>query len=356
MAIQLPCYATREEVKRALDVQETARSNAQIDRAIEAARDDIEGLCHRRFYNVDATEYWDWPNFQRAYPWRIWFDGRELADTTSNIPVVTSNGTAIPSSAIFWGPWNYSPPFTFMELDRSKSYVFGGGSTPQREVSIAGTFGYWARTAAAGTLAAAMSDTTSTAATVSNGAAVGVGDVLIAGTERMLVQEKVMADTSQTQQGSGVSTASAADNLLAVTDGTKYSLYEELQLGSEQMLVTSITGNSLTVKRAWNGTVLATHSGASVYAARLLTVTRGDLGTTAATHSNAAALTISVVPALVKELAVAEAINHVLQETAGYARTGGTPGAAAPIPGGGLPDLRDRCQAQYGRKARQRVV
>lgn len=353
MAVQLPTYSTREEVKRALDINQTARSDAQVDRAIEAARGDVEGLCHRRFYNVIATQYFDWPNFQRAYPWRIWFDERELADTTVNVPVVTSGGNVITAGNILWGPWNYSPPFTFLELDRSKSGSFGQGSTPQKNVAVTGTFGYWDKQQAAGTLAVAMSDTTSTTATVSNSATIGVGDVLIVGSERMLVQDRAMADTSQAQQ-SGLTTAQASDVLLGVTTGSAYHIGENLQLDAEQVLVTSITGNSLTVKRAFNGTLLATHASAEIYAPRALTVTRGDLGSTAATHLQNATVNIQVIPSLVKELSLAEAINHVLQETTGYARS--LPQGAGVVPGTGLPDLRDRCYTAFGRKNRKRVI
>lgn len=353
MAVQLPCYSTREEVKRALDIKQTASNDAQVDRAIEAARDDVNGLCKRRFYNVTGTQSWDWPNFQRAYPWRIWFDERELADTTVNVPVVTSGGNVIPAANILWGPWNYSPPFTFLELDRSKGGSFGQGSTPQKDVAILGLFGYWDKRAAAGTLASAVTDTTSTTVTVSDSTACGVGDVLICGSERMLVQDRAMADTGQAQQ-SGLSANQASDVLLGVTTGSAYRAGEVLQLDAEQVLVTSVTGNSLTVKRAFNGTVLAAHTGAEIYAPRLLTVTRGDLGSTAATHAQSSALAIQVIPSLVKELSAAEAINHVLQETAGYARS--LPQGAGIVPGTGLPDLRDRCREQYGRKARQRVI
>lgn len=50
MAILTPVYCTRQDVKRALDVHETARSNGQVDRAVEAASRTIEGVLHRRFY------------------------------------------------------------------------------------------------------------------------------------------------------------------------------------------------------------------------------------------------------------------------------------------------------------------
>ncbi len=361
MAITLPAPATREEVKRALDVNYTARSDAQVDRAIEAARDSVEGLLHRRFYVADETNKWDWPNFQRAYPWRIWFDEKELADVTVNVPVVTSGGNLIPASAILWGPWNYAPPFRWLELDRSQSFSFGQGSTPQQDVHIAGTYGYWIKTAPAGLLAASISSTSATAIQVSNSAALGTGDELVVDSERMLITDRAMITTSQTQQGSGVSTASMADQALAVTTGSAYNVSEVLLLDSERMLITDIAGNSLTVKRAYDGTTLATHSGATIYAPRQLTVTRGDFGTTAATHSSSAPLAIYVVPALVKELGVAESLVYLGQEIKGYAGASAAMSAPTgqqkePVPGPGLPDLRDRCYARHGRQMRQRVV
>ena len=126
------------------------------------------------------------------------------------------------------------------------------------------------------------------------------------------------------------------------------------------MLVLDVTGNIATVKRAWDGTVLAAHTvGAHIYAFRTLTVLRGQLGTTAATHSNAAAASIHRVPALIKDLAVAEATNRVLQEVSGYARTmpsssGNSKTIAAST--SALDDLRDCAYTAHGRKARTRTV
>lgn len=355
MAITRPTYATREEVKQALDIKLTTRSDLQVDMAIEAASDSVDGFLHRVFYPTIATKYFDWPNFQYAYPWRLWLDDKELADVTANVPVVTTGGTVIPAVQAFWEPINYGPPFTYLELDRSTTAAFGGGPTPQRDVAIAGTFGYWTKTATAGALAVAMSDTTSTTATVTNGAAAGVGDNVLIGTERMLVVDKAMVATGQTQQ-SGLTTANSADVTLGVTDGTKFSMYETLLLDSERLFVVDIAGNNLTVKRQWDGTVLATHTSATIYALRQWTVTRGDLGTPAATHLLAAAVNRAVVPGLVRQLTLAEAEVAVVMGQAAYAATqGDTPGAQSKI-GTGVPDVRDRCYAQFGRKARIRAI
>lgn len=358
MAITRPTYATREEVKQALDVKSTARSDFLVDMAIEAASDSVDGFLHRVFYPTVATKSFDWPSFQGTYPWKIYLDAAELADVTVTVPVVTTGGNSpvtIPPANLKFGPWNYAPPYTRLEIDRSTSSAFGLGSTPQQDVRITGVFGYWIKTAPAGTLASAMTDTTGTTATVTNGAAAGVGDNVLIDSERMLVTDKSMVTTGQTQQ-SGLTTALSNDVALGVTDGTKYSVGETLLLDSERILVVDKAGNVLTVKRAWDGTVLATHSGATIYGLRSWTVTRGDLGTTAAMHSLAAVVNRAVVPGLVQQLTLAEALVAVTLGPAAYATTqGSTPGAQSSI-GSGVPDVRDRCRAQFGRKARSRTI
>lgn len=356
MAVTRPTYATREDVKKALDIKQTARNDAQIDQAIEAASDSVEGFLHRVFYPTLDTRYVDWPNFQYTYPWKVYLDAAELADITTVAPVVTSGGNVIPAGDILWGNPRYNPPFTYFELNRATSASLGQGSTPQRDVAITGLFGYWAKTAAAGALAAAVSDTTGTAVTVTNSTALGVGDTFLVDSERMLVADKTMVTTGQTQQGSGAGTASSSDVALGVTDGTKYFVGETLLLDSERMLVVDIAANTLTVKRAWDGSVLATHTGAAIYALRQLTVVRGALGTTAATHGNAAAVSRHVVPPLVKQLAIGEAEVDLVQQGGAYANSQGSGAAKQAGIGQGLDALRKRCYAAYGRKARSRVV
>lgn len=345
----------------AMDLQVSASRTRQIDAAIDQASRDIEGLCKRTFYPVDDTKYFDWPNFQRAYPWRIWLDKAELADVTTNVPVITSGGVTIAASHIFWGPWNYAPPYTYLELDRASSESFGHGDTPQREVAITGTFGYWAKTRAAGALDGAISSTTATSITVTNGSlidGVGVGDVLLVGSERMQVTDKTTAASGQTVQ-SGLTTAKASDDALGVTTGSDFHVGETLLIGTERLYILDIADNSLTVKRAWGGTTLAAHSASdTIYVYRQLTVTRGDLGTTAATHSDGTAISAYRIPGPVRKLAIAEAINTLQQENAGYSRTigSGSNQRQAATPADGLDDLRARVYQTYGRKARTRVI
>lgn len=349
-----PTYATRRMIKTATDISITAEFDAQVDSALCAGADEVDSLCNRRFYNKLETASFDWPNFQRAYPWRIWLEQRELATVTAPVPTVTSGGKSIPASALLWGPWNYAPPYRKVEIDRSTSYSFGVGSTPQRDTMITGLFGYWTQSRSAGTLAAAMSDTTSPTCTVSDSSAIDAGDVVTIDTETMLVQDTAMADTGQAQSGLGCSTASSADNQLTVGNGAALHVNEVISLDAERMLITSITGNVATVMRAYDGSVLATHSNAEVFALRLLTITRGDFGSTAATHTNSTAITAAVAPGGVRTLAQAEALNIAYQTITAWARTIGENNRA--VPGGSLPDLRAQTRRSFGRKGRTKVV
>jgi hypothetical protein len=352
VTVYTPCYCSREDVQRAADFADTAIDSLQVDRAIQSVARTIESHLHRVFYPIDAVYKFDWPDSRGTAPWRIWFGQWDLITASE----VTSGGVAVPIDQVFFLPNNRRPgyPFTHLELDLSTSATFSGGNTPQLSVAVTGTWGFTDDSDPAGTLTADITDTTSGTVTVSNGAACGVGDLLIVGTERMIVSDKKMASTGVSFAGFTSDTAS--DNVLAVADGTVFAVGEVLQFDAERCLVTDITGNNLTVKRAWDGTVLAAHTSGTIYAARSLTVLRGQLGSTAATHDSGDTVSRHRPPSLVRDLAIAEAVNRVLQETSGYARTVGGPDMAMPAPGGGLADLWAEAVTGYGRQARKGVI
>lgn len=358
MVVSIPCLCTREDVKCAVDIKLTARSDWQVDRAIQSATENIEdkGHLHRRFYPVDATYFFDWPNFDYAYPWRLWFNQYELAAVPTATNAVTTGGQTIPLSACNFEPVNSGPPFKYLELRRDLSYSFGVGPTPQRDVSITGTFGHWMLTDPAGTLATAVSSTTATNVQVSDGSLVGVGQMLIVDGERMVIANRSSLDTGQTNL-SGLTTDSMSDVTGTVTDGTQLHVNEVIQVDSERMLITDVTSNAVTVKRAWDGTVLAAHAaGTLIYAFRNLTVLRGQNGTAAATHSIGAAAAVWRIPSLLRDLAIAEATVRVTQEIGGYTTVEGDGESSVKNIGAGLPDLWDEAMTRFGRKARIRVI
>lgn len=340
-------YCYREDVKRSLDINETARSNAQVDRAIEAASRAVEGYLHRVFVPTLATRYFDWPNQQYARAWRLWLDENEIISVTT----LTSGGTTVASSDYFLEPANSGPPYDRVEIDIDSSAAFSTGGTHQRAIVITGLFGYSNDETTVGTIAEAL-DSSETGVDVDGptAAQVGVGSVLRVDSERFLVTEKSTLTTGQTLQ----TPLTDVDNnvTVAVTTGSAYSVGEVILLDSEKMLIVDIAGNNLTVIRAWDGSVLATHTGSTIYGYRTLTVTRGALGTTAASHLTAAPVLRWDVPGPVRELAMAEAINNLEQARAGYARTAGSADNERESKVQGLEALRKSVRRSHGRKGR----
>lgn len=371
-------YCSRTDAQRAVDFTDGLITNLQIDRAIQSAARNIEGHLHRLFYPFDGTKWWDWPNSQRAYPWRLWLDRNDILCLTT----FSSGGVSIPLNTCFLRPQNKRPgfPWTEIQLDRSTVAAFGGNApTPQNAIQVTATWGF---TGEADQVAALSANITSGAATftVTNSALVSAGDLLIIGYargtapfpsdtlghagliqpylgERVLVQDVALADAGVAQSGSGCETTSSGDNQLTVTGAGTLNTGEVVVLDAEEMLILSVNAAGVfTVQRGWNNTQLATHSGAEVYAYRSLTVQRGILGTTATSATSGTGVFKHRVPALVKDLAIAESVNRILQETSGYARIVGGAEAAMPAPGTALADLWDEAETEYGRKGRIRVI
>jgi hypothetical protein len=371
MAITRACYATREQVRRALDVQQPAYADTIIDRKLQSASAAVDRLCMRKFFPLLTTYHWDWPNYQYSYPWQVWFDQRELAADPANAPggqIIT--GSFLPTPIpITTGQYillpEGGPPYTHIQLRRDTNAAFGYNTTPQWDIGITGYFGYWLQTEVAGTLAAAITTASQTSVQVGPNSLIDAGSTLIAGSERMLVTDNQYVNTGVSPT-SGCTSASASDNTMAVPDGTKFAPQEVILLDSEWMLIQTIVANNLIVKRAYSGSVLATHSLPNIYAKRQLTVTRGFLGTTAATYAINAPVSVDLYPELVSDLTVAEAIIGLIQEPQGYANqqqatwygqtTRGQGQQRETFPGAGIQDLRSQvCQA-YGRQVRTRVI
>lgn len=376
LVVNQPCYVTREEVARALDVKAVSYKSGALDRQIIAATDSAESLCKRVFYVTQTTHSWDWPNFDYAVPWRLWLKKWELAGPATSIisgPYL-SNPVNIPISNVIFQPVNESPPYRWIELRRDLNSAFGNNTTPQNDIQITGPFGFWQRTAPAGQLSAAISSTSATTVQLSigSGAGAGVGDVLIVDSESMIVQDANYVSVDVTTSGLTTYPPSKSDVSVGVANGANYTAGETIMVDSEILFIQAVTGNILTVHRAWDGSVLATHNvGASIYARRLLTVLRGQLGTTAATHLINAAANIQMIPGLVKEYCLAVAVVGMIQEPGGYTLgMGSTSGRAPdvygssgrgqqrePIPGVGLYELADRlANSRFARKVRMEVV
>lgn len=354
--MSIPTYATREDVKAALDFKQTARADRQIDRALHTASRGVDSLCRRRFYPELATRSWDWPNSQRARPWRLWLDENELISVTE----VTTGGAVVPAEAVFLEPNAYGPPYNQIQLDTSSATSgWIGGDTHQRSITITGLYGYRDDGTLLGLTTTALTDTATTLGVDAvTSALVGVGSLLRLGTERVIVTGRTQVATGQTLTADLDAQAKTA--LVAVSDGTGFAVDETVLIDGERMLIVDIAGDTLIVRRAWDGSTIAAHtSGTAVYAPRTLTLTRGALGTTAAAHSSGATVRQWDPPSLVHELALAEAINVVLQRQAGWFRTasGGSGGGTSREASlAALTALRTQVYDALGRKARLRGV
>jgi len=381
MSIWQPCYSNRYEVQRALDFAPGVDANAQTDRAMMSAAENIYGQFHRVFYPYDGTRWADWPNQgewgggQYADPWKLRLNDNDLVCMTQ----LQSGGVTIPLTAVFLRPtdnWQKGMPFTHFELDRSQSYTFGNAAqTPQNSISMTGTWGYGADADPAGTLAAEVGTGDSTI-TVTDGSQAGPGDLVVLGYgrgsttasapyagsiapylgERILITDVTAVATGLTQAGSGCTTDETSDIALSTTGTGALNVGEVLVLDQEQLLVEQVVAGVATVRRAFAGTALQDHSGATVYAFRQYSVLRAQLGTSANSYALAAAVVRHRVPQLIRDLSIAESEVQLLNEGSAYARTVGSGESATPAPGVGLMDKWAEARARYGRKGRMRGV
>jgi hypothetical protein len=343
-----PWYCTREQVAGALDTSTTALDDQQIDRAIASAARNIEGRLHRVLYPHLATRTFDWPADSRS--WRLWLEQHSLISVTT----LTAGGVAIAAADYLLRPM-YGPPYEWIEIDLGSSAAFAAGATSQDAISIVGKWGYRDDEDQVGDLASSLAATTTATATITwNTPRIGVGDVLRINSERMIVTAKTWVDS--TQNLATPLTASKSNVTVAVSDGTAFAADDVLLLDSERMLVTDVAGNNLTVRRAYDGSVLAAHSGSDVYTRRGIELARAQLGTTIAAHSSSDDVLRWVPPSLINSLNIAEAIDQIHQEQAGYARTSGSGDTQRELAAIGLKRLRDDATTLYGRKLRTLAV
>lgn len=363
MTIIRPCYITREKVKKSTDVKTTAYLDDLVDDSIQSASRDVERFCHRIFYPRYEKRYFPWPDRSLGTYYRLWLDENELISVTT----LSSGGSDIPPSYYFLEPVNTGPPYDHVELNigSNSSFAFSGSPTYQRNVFITGLWGYADDSSQAGSLSAdvGINDTT---LSISNASKIGVGDLIHIDDERILVTDKTNSDTGETLQIA--LTASVANNLVSVLDASKFSKGEIITLDSERMLIVDITGNFFSVVRAYDGSVLAAHTGSTIYAYRSLEVTRAVSGTLITTHVNTAAITRYEPPAPIQELAAAYAVKTLLDKQSGYVSstprsskaTGTSSKGSSPTgsgtSGGGVGDIEARVKRNYVRKGRVFVV
>lgn len=348
-----PFYITRERFMAAASVAPDVVSAQTIDRLLDAASRGVEEMTNRHFYPFTQTRYYDWPAQFGLTPIRVYLNADLLSVNTLTVGGV--GGTVLSTGNYYLEPVNYATDggdlqaYSRIEINlATPSVSFVAGPSPQRSIVVDGVWGYSQRTTPAGTLAAAINSSVVTV-TLSDSSLVGVGDLVKIDSEQLFVTEKALATTGTTLNGN--LTADNAIVTVPVVDGTKVFANEIITIDSERMFVESVSGNNLTVKRAYQDSVLAAHtSGVTVYAPRSATVERGSVGTTAAAHLINATMTRNVPPQKIADYVLADVVSTFLQEKSGYARTIGQGETIQQVTGRALTTLAKEIEDKYGRR------
>jgi hypothetical protein len=355
-----PAYASREALALALDRGLTVRSIEGLDRALYAATDTIEQTLERVFWPWSGTRTFDVPadDTSTSTPaWKLWLAPHDLISLTS----LTVGGSVVAGAQA--RPDNRTDrPAAWLELDRTGSDSFhAGASGSQRRASVLGLWGWWDESRRAGTLSAgADSDDLVidlTTAPSAGTAAVGVGHLLKINSERMIVEDRAITDTTVNLSADLAATVSnTMPAAVAVASGAAFAAGEIIAVDGEWMLIERIVDNTLYVRRGYASTAVATHAnGAGIYAYRRLQVYRAAAGTTAAAHDASDTVTRWVPPPAIEALCIALAQEIAVQEGAAYARTIGDGDNERESRAAGLAGAWKRARA-YSRKGGRHYV
>lgn len=341
-------YATVERVMRAADIKASAFVKDEIIDALESSSDAVDRLVNLGDATRPAFAPWkgeitfDFPTSNNGNAFKFFLNQFRLHSLTE----LTSGGDDLTSLAL---PWPASgPAYSAIEIntDGDDNLDAGDAGTGQRSLVADGVWGVFGedRSRSTWTLGASINASVTTATL---NAPIGIGSIVTIGTERMIVEDRAWADSTQT---ASALTANVGAQSITVATGSAFLAGEEILIDSERMLVREVAGNVLTVQRASSGSTLAAHSnGAAIYWQRSCTVERGALGTTAAAHTSGDAVVIYRAPALAEQLTVAYAIDRRAQESAGYARTVGQGDSQRQVSARGIVDLERRLIERYGR-------
>lgn len=329
----------------AADIKVSANNAAAVDTAVESASRNVDSLLHRHLWPWSGTRTFDNPG-RDATGISVYFMRHLLISASA----VVSGGVSVPTNEYLLRP-DDGPPFRKIELDRGTNSGWTIGDTDQRSLAVTGLWGYSNNETQVGTTAEVL-DATETDVDGSAMPAVGVGSVIRVDTERMVVTNRTWLTTGQT----GSLTALASSRSLTVANGAAFLGGEVLILDSERVRIVDVTGNVLTVDRAFDGSTLAAHTTATIYALRLLTVERGALGTTAATHLTSAPVWQWQPPALAAELAMAYSLNTLAQRQSRYARVVGEGENTTEASGRGIREIEQDAKSALGQVMRVRSV
>ena len=354
-------YISREKFKVAANISGSQINNT-IERVIEASSRDVDRWTRRHFIPKTQTRLYRYPQPRAGLASVLWLDQDLLSISTLQTQAQNSSPTTISSSDYFLEPNNPEPDgntrYNRIEIDLSSTAAFEGGDTPQRSISVAGSWGWSNATQSAGAIDDSGGiNASDTAMIVSNASKIYVGDTLLIDSEQIFVSDRSFAARGSILLDEGSDLAGTNATVTVTIDGSHGIVAGEvIRIDSEQMYVVSVSTNDLTVIRAWDGSVLASHSNnAAIHVNRTLTIERGVNGTTAASHSDEATISKYVPEADVSRWCMAEAIASYHQEHSGWGINVGTGTGATALDGRDLTQLR-QSMVRYYRRLREAII
>lgn len=344
-------YCTREQVKRAGMIS-GVELDLQIDRIIAGASRRIEDITRRFFIPRTQTRVFRWPPRQSGPGYVLYTDQDLISVTSLKTKAQDLTPTTIAAADYFLEPANFGPPYDRIEIDLSSSAALESGNSPQRAIEVVGSWGYSKDTKAAGTVSSGLAaDATATSMVCSDASLIDVGDTLLIEAEQIFVTDRSFAALGAILLDMVANLAKDMAIVAVTVDGSHGAKAREvIRIDSEEMYVRSVSGNVLTVDRAVNGSVLASHNdNTAIHISRTLTIERGVNGTTGATHANATTVSKYAPPASIAQLAVAMALSEYHQERAGWGRSIGSGEGASELDGREISRLRKEVLPRFTR-------
>ena len=209
-------YATVTQLKAQIKITATTDDVILLG-MLETASRWIDDHCKRAFYAMTDTRYWNQDDVDYSDPLKLWVDDL-LAVTSINLDNDldgTYEDTLAAGDYDLW-PYHGYPKLAVMLNDETGDY--GEWPEGRKPIQIIGTWGYGDKASASPWLAVAS-----------------VGTV-----------------------------ATTTGTTLAVTNGADFEAGNTILVGTEQMYVTAIATNNLTVVRGVNGTTAEIQAGAAM--------------------------------------------------------------------------------------------
>ena len=199
-------YTSRESAKNLIGIDSSiSDKDAQIDKHIIGASELIEQYTKRRFIPWTGTKTFDYQGTRQLV----------FGDDLLSISSISDDDGTISSSNNFLYPLDATDdnhPYLYMELLYTSEW-FAYDDTAQSVISITGKWGYSERLREATTLGAHITGT--------------------------------------------------SDKSFTATDGSLVAIGQTIKIDDEQMFISNISSNTVTVERAMNGTTAVTHGNAT---------------------------------------------------------------------------------------------